>query len=120
MLSGASARCTPAATKIFLQPSCLVFVGHVGEHARRGVAVVAGDNQPASCGHMLNHSPKRIRSQLLRGFTTKLLETVARLGKLVDTLVRPMMPKHDGGRRGDPVEAVIPRGIQAFGACARK
>lgn len=82
--------------------------------------MVAGDNETVACGHALNHCPKRIRGELLRSFSTELLETVTRLGKLVDTFIGPMMPKHDGRRGGNPVETVMPRNIHAFSASARK
>ena len=120
MLSRTGAVREPAATEVCLEPGCLLLVGYVREHARCGVAVVAGDNQPASCRHALDHLPEGIGGQLLRGFTAELLKTIARLGKLVDAFIWPMVPKHNGRSGRDPVEAVFPRRIEALGACAWK
>src|SRR5437762_1633426 len=116
MLSGAGTMCEPAATEVCLEPVRLFLIDHVRKHARRGIPMVAGDNQTTSCGHALNHFPERIRSQLCCRFATEPLKTVARIGKLVNALVRPMMPKHDSGGGAHPVEAVVPCGIQAFSA----
>src|ERR1035438_3119245 len=120
MLSRAGTMRESAATEVCFEPVCLLLVGHISEHPRRRVAVIAGDNQAASCGHAINHLPERLRGKLLRGFTTELLETVARLRKLMDTVVRPMVPKHNSRRGGNPVKTVIPRSIQTLSACARK
>src|SRR5665213_1317945 len=120
MLGAAATGCRPAASEICFEPGCLLLVGHVREHAGCSIAVVTSDNETASRGQVLNHSPEGIRGQLLLGFMAELLETVARLGKLVDTLVEPVMTKKDGRRGGDPVKGVVPRSIQAFRARARK
>src|SRR5580704_10293619 len=104
--------CEPATTEVCLEPACLLLVGHIREHAGRSVAVVASDNQAAPRCHTFDHLPEGIGGQLLRRFATELLETVARLGKLVDAFVWPMVPKHNCRSGGDPVEAVIPCAIE--------
>src|SRR5437899_1987814 len=111
MVTGASAMRESTAPKVCLKPICLLLASHICEHARRSIAVVTGDNQAASRGHAFDHHPKGIGGQLLSSFSTQLLKSVARLGKLVNTFVWPMVPKHNVGSRSDPIEAVVPRGI---------
>jgi hypothetical protein len=54
----------------------------------------ARDNQTAARSHAIDHCPKRIGGELLRSLTAELLETITRLGKLVNAFVGPMMPDH--------------------------
>ncbi len=55
---------------------------------------------------------------MLGGFVAELLKSVAGDGQVVDAIVGPMMPEHQGGRGLNPVEAGGPFGVEAFGTGA--
>lgn len=65
MMRRARAMRKPHTAEIGFEPGHLVAVADVVEQAARGVAVVAGDDQPPALGHALDQFPKHIGGQSL-------------------------------------------------------
>src|ERR1035441_4368047 len=76
--------------------------------------MVAGDDQAPAGGHDVHHVPERIGSQVLGGFVAELLKSVAGDGQVVDAIVGPTMPEHQGWRGFNPVETGGPFSVEAF------